>query len=84
MERLYFNFVDNEYGTEPRVQVLINDVETLKLYYFAGDEWAEELTDGDSKLPMAIKLELETDTFGLIERNFLIVQNTQAGGQSGG
>jgi len=77
LERLYFNFVDNEYGTEPRVQVLINDVESLTLSYFVDNEWAEELPDKANQLPVAIKLSLETDTFGLIERNFLIIQNSQ-------
>lgn len=77
LERLYFNFVDNEYGTEPRVQVLINGIESLKLSYFIEGAWAEELDNSKNQLPAAIKLSLETDTFGLIERNFLIIQNTQ-------
>lgn len=80
LERLYFNFVDNEVGTEPRVQVLINDVETMKLSYFIGDDWKEELAGNE--LPLAIKLELETGTFGIIEHKFLIIQKTITGDQN--
>jgi general secretion pathway protein J len=75
LERLYFNFVDNEMGTEPKVQVLINDIESMTLSYFIDQAWTEELAQGE--LPLAIKLSLETDTFGLIERNFLIIKKTE-------
>lgn len=75
LERLYFNFVDNEMGTEPKVQVLINDIESMTLSYFIDQAWTEELAQGE--LPLAIKLSLETDTFGLIERNFFIIKKTE-------
>lgn len=84
LERLYFNFVDNEYGTEPRVQVLLNGVEELTLLYYTGGSWEEELEEETSQLPVAIKLKLKTDTFGLIERSFLIIKNTKGSDQSGG
>lgn len=74
-ERLYFNFVDNEPGTEPKVQVLLNGVESVSLSYFYQNKWQEELTD--SSLPKAIKLTLETQTFGVIDRSFLIIQSTE-------
>lgn len=75
LERLYFNFVDNEMGTEPKVQVLINDIESMTLSYYKDQGWTEELAQGE--LPLAIKLSLETETFGLVERNFLIIKKTE-------
>lgn len=75
LERLYFNFVDNEMGTEPKVQVLINDIESMTLSYYKDQGWTEELAQDE--LPLAIKLSLETETFGLVERNFLIIKKTE-------
>jgi general secretion pathway protein J len=74
LERLYFNFVDNEMGTEPRVQVLINGIEAMSLSYHVNGEWGDELPE--TGLPSAIKLKLETETFGEIERSFLIIRQT--------
>ena len=74
LERLYFNFVDNEMGTEPRVQVLINGIEAMSLSYHVNGKWGDELPE--TGLPSAIKLKLETETFGEIERSFLIIRQT--------
>jgi general secretion pathway protein J len=85
LERLYFNFVDNEYGTEPKVQVLLNGVKELRLLYYVDGSWEEELEDEETKqLPVAIKLVLKTDTFGLIERSFLIIKTTKESTSNGG
>jgi general secretion pathway protein J len=85
LERLYFNFVDNEYGTEPKVQVLLKGVKELRLLYYVDGSWEEELEDEETKqLPVAIKLVLKTDTFGLIERSFLIIKTTKESTSNGG
>lgn len=72
LERLYFNFVDPQSGEEPKVQPLLEGVDTMSLSYFVGEEWQEDLPD--SGLPLLVKVQLETQTFGLLERIFPLVR----------
>lgn len=71
LQRLYFNFVDNELGTEPKIQTLMTGVSAIKVKYFAKDEWFDNLTQ--ERIPTLIKVGLETATYGLIERTFPVV-----------
>jgi general secretion pathway protein J len=71
LQRLYFNYVDNEMGAEPRIQDLLMGVESIILEYSVNDEWVEELNE--NSVPVMVKVGLETQTYGLVERKFPIV-----------
>ena len=75
LQRLYFNFVDNELGTEPRIQNLMAGVTAIQIKYFAKGEWFDNLTE--DRIPQLIKIGLETDVYGLVERTFPIVSVTK-------
>lgn len=80
LQRLYFNFVDNELGTEPRVQDLMAGVSALQIKYFAKGEWFDTLTE--DRIPQLIKIGLETDVYGLVERTFPVVSVTKKEAES--
>lgn len=75
LQRLYYNFVDPNYGAEPRIQPMLNDLETMSLQYFYGKEWQGELDD--NKLPLLVKLVIESRVYGKIERVFPLISQTQ-------
>lgn len=75
LQRLYFNFVDNEMGTEPKIQPLLDGVTALTVQYYAGDEWKNEL--GLEDIPILIKVGLETKVYGLVERTFPVFSATK-------
>lgn len=73
LERLYFNFVDPEMGAEPRIQPLLEGVSELQLRYknsAGSDEWLESLPE--KGLPLLVKVNFTTETFGKIERIFAL------------
>lgn len=67
LERLYYNHVDNDVGSEPRVQTLLEGVTALSVSLQGEDE-----DDGSSALPRIISITITTDTYGEIERLFSI------------
>ena len=75
LQRLYFNFVDNELGAEPRIQDLMTGVTAMQIKYFAKGEWFDNLTE--DRIPQLIKVGLETDVYGLVERTFPVVSVTK-------
>lgn len=82
LERLYFNFVDADTGTEPRVQPMMEGVEEMHLEFYVEQEWKKELPENG--LPKLIKFTLVTETFGEITRLFplidLVKSQTQVSG----
>ena len=78
LERLYFNYVDADVGTEPRVQPILTGVSELELSYAFDNasqiEWEEEIED--NKLPKLIKLRFVSEAFGQIERVFDTIEVT--------
>lgn len=82
LQRLYFNFVDNELGTEPKIQNLMAGVTAIQIKYFAKGEWFDNLTE--DRIPQLIKIGLETDVYGLVERTFPIVSVTKQEAESNG
>ena len=70
LERVHFNFVDAVPGEEPKVRPLIKAVTELKFEYYDGQEWQEELPKNG--FPMAIAIEITTDDYGVIRRQFLL------------
>lgn len=82
LQRLYFNFVDNELGTEPRIQNLMTGVSAIQIKYFANQEWVDNLTE--TSIPKLLKVGLETDTYGLVERTFPVITVTKKQAQPNG
>jgi len=70
VERLHFNFVDAVQGEEPKVRQLISKVTTLKFEYYDGKKWQKE--HNNNQLPLAIAIEIETEDYGIIRRQFLV------------
>ena len=75
LQRLYFNFVDNELGTEPKIQTLMTGVSAIQIQYFANQEWIDSLTE--NSIPTLLKVGIETDTYGLVERTFPVITVTK-------
>lgn len=82
LERLYGNYVDNVIGFEPKVRVLLEDVEDFTVEYIvsSGDSnigrtdtasSAVESYQGTT-LPRAVKITLLTKEFGELSRTFLM------------
>lgn len=83
LERLYGNHVDNVIGFEPKVRVLLKDVEDFQVEFFVKSEGAPE-DDRDwnesyqgTILPRAVAIIVTTKAFGEIRREFII-----SGGQT--
>jgi len=70
IERLHFNFVDAVQGEEPKTRQLISKVTTLRFEYYDGKKWQKE--HKNNQLPLAIAIEIETEDYGLIRRQFLV------------
>jgi len=70
LERLHFNFVDAVVGEEPRVRPLITQVTSLAFEYYDGSKWQKKWSG--NTLPLAIAIEVETEDYGLIRRQFLV------------
>jgi len=70
LERLHFNFVDAVQGEEPKIRELISKVTSLKFEYFDGRKWQKE--HRNNELPLAISIEIETEDYGVIRRQFLV------------
>ncbi len=70
LERLHFNFVDAVVGEEPKVRPLITQVTSLAFEYYDGTKWQKKWSG--NTLPLAIAIEIETEDYGLIRRQFLV------------
>lgn len=78
LERLYGNYVDNVSGYEPKVRLLMTDVEDFQVRFFVDedkdptdeDSWEESFTQGS--LPIAISIIIVSKDFGEIQRKFLM------------
>lgn len=84
LERLHFNFVDPVVGEEPKVRVLIEHVEQLKIRFFADKKWHEQLSN--DQWPQAIEFTLVTTDLGELTRKFLLInkpENTSNNNGSG-
>lgn len=75
LERLHFNFVDPVVGEEPKVRVLIEDVESLGLRFFIDNKWRDALQENN--WPEAIEFEIKSKKLGVISRKFLTVKRPQ-------
>lgn len=73
-ERVSGHYVDGAIGSEPRVRVLLDDVTNFNVEFFIGNtldgsvDWSESYTG--TALPRGIALEIDTESFGIIRREF--------------
>jgi general secretion pathway protein J len=77
LQRLYGNYVDNVIGYEPKVKILLSDIEDFRINFLTKavqleepDEWAE--TYSSATLPIAISITIVSKTFGEIRREFML------------
>ena len=73
LERLSFTYLDPSVGEEPRVQVLLRNVEGLNFEFYQTAGWTDAWTDKKA-LPSGVRMTLTLDRFGEISRSFLLPQ----------
>lgn len=86
LERLYSNYVDNVIGHEPKVRVLLEDVDSLKFEFVAPANttgntvsnkeinWSESFKG--TGLPRAVAIEFVSKDFGRIRREFTLITDS--------
>ena len=77
LQRLYGNYVDNVIGYEPKVKVLLSDIEDFRVSFLIKAEQLEKLeeweeTYSSATLPIAISITIVSKTFGEIRREFIL------------
>ncbi len=77
LQRLYGNYVDNVIGYEPKVKILMSDIEDFRVTFLTHadqleepEEWEETYTS--ATLPIAISITIISKTFGEIRREFML------------
>jgi general secretion pathway protein J len=77
LQRLYGNYVDNAIGYEPKVKILMSDIEDFRVSFLTApgqlekpDEWADDYSR--ATLPIAISITIVSKTFGEIRREFML------------
>jgi general secretion pathway protein J len=77
LQRLYGNYVDNVIGYEPKIKILLSDIEDFRVSFLTEaeqleepDEWKE--TYSSATLPIAISITIVSKTFGEIRREFIL------------
>ena len=77
LQRLYGNYVDNVIGYEPKVKILLSDIEDFRVSFLTEveqleepEEWEESYSNAN--LPIAISITLVSKTFGEIRREFIL------------
>ena len=80
LQRLHYNFVDAVVGQEPKIRPLISQVTNLTFEFYDGSKWQDKWSG--STLPQAIAIEIETEVYGLIRRQFLVAGDLAADEQS--
>lgn len=83
LERLYSNYVDNVIGYEPKVRVLLENIESFKVEFLSGDNASSTIKDDDdikwsekyqdTVLPRAVAIEFVSRDFGMLRREFTLV-----------
>ena len=71
--RHYYLYPDPVVGTEPKEEVLLSGVNGFSLAFFKGKNWLEKWSDKQS-IPDGVKLTIDLEGFGEIERIFILSQ----------
>ncbi|MFA3790986.1 type II secretion system minor pseudopilin GspJ [Aliiglaciecola sp. SL4] len=78
LERLFGNYVDNVVGFEPKVRVLLSNIEDFQVQFLlnADEDSADSESWDDSyaqdTLPVAVRVTITSQDFGVIQRQFLM------------
>lgn len=77
LQRLYGNYVDNVIGYEPKIKILLTDIEDFRVSFLTEVEQLEEPDEWDESysgatLPIAVSITLMSKTFGEIRREFIL------------
>ena len=77
LQRLYGNYVDNVIGYEPKIKVLLSDIEDLRISFLTEPDKLEEPEEWEDNyssatLPIAISITIVSKTFGEIRREFML------------
>lgn len=70
LERIHYNYVDSDFGEEPKVRVLLNDISELRFEFFYQNSWQK--TPLNTGLPQGIAIIVTSERFGVIRRQFLV------------
>lgn len=70
LQRIHYNFVDAALSEAPKIRTLLTGINDIRVEFYYGEQWSQSLQDGG--LPNAIAIELDTQSFGLIKRKFLV------------
>lgn len=81
LQRLHFNFVDSVVGQEPKIRPLISNVERISFEFYYQKKWQKEIEEG--RLPLAIKIILETEDLGILTRKFLVAGDGKSENEAG-
>ncbi|WP_375276502.1 type II secretion system minor pseudopilin GspJ [Alteromonas australica] len=85
LERLYSNYVDNVIGHEPKIRVLLDNIERFDVEFLSNQENADD-SDSESGwsksykgsvLPKAVAIEFDSKDFGTIRREFALTPGGQ-------
>ncbi|MBV7316698.1 type II secretion system minor pseudopilin GspJ [Shewanella sp. NIFS-20-20] len=74
LERWHFPYPDPDIGAEPVKTVLMDNVLAVNYAFFVNDSWQTKI-DG-TQMPLAIAMKVEQEGFGMIERKFLLPENS--------
>ena len=77
LERSFYNYPDPVRGEKPRVQVLLSNIDGLKFEYFSEDGWGDSWEQ--EGIPSAVKVVIETEALGEIERWFKLAGSNALG-----
>jgi len=77
LQRLYGNYVDNVIGYEPKIKILLSDIEGFRVSFLTEVEQLEEPEKwqesySNANIPIAISITLVSKTFGEIRREFIL------------
>lgn len=73
LEKLFHIYTDPITGTEPKSQILLDDIEDFVLQFYAEGSWKEQWEQGT--LPQAVSVTVTTKNLGAIRRVFLMPAN---------
>jgi general secretion pathway protein J len=81
LQRLYGNYVDNVIGYEPKVKILLSDIEDFRVTFLTNvkkleepEEWEESYSS--ATLPIAMSITIVSKTFGEMRREFMLAHDT--------
>jgi general secretion pathway protein J len=80
LERLYGNYLDNAIGYQPKVKILLTDIDDFQVSFLkdiknlnAPSDWQQNYTG--VTLPIAIAITINSAIFGEIRREFLLARS---------